>query len=197
MRPEETSSVSLFLANRPCACDVHSVAGTNKPNPWYVGVLVLACGAIAFDRFVVGAEAGVVDDPADEGVLGTEGGVAAASAQDRPREPLGERFALVASRLDPPVQRRLDGFESIAQTPLADDVSSEEQVERVGFATRHRLTAVLNQSGGDLAVVDGKLLHLGDVVEGAELVSINPDGVVFQADGEFIELAIIRPGFDR
>lgn len=173
------------------------MAGTNKPNLWYVGVLVLACGAIAFDRFVVGAEAGEVDNVSGEVVPGTEGEAAADTVQMQPREPLGKRFAVVSDQLAPPVQRRLDGFGSVARNSVSSGQSLENHAAKGGFATRHRLTAVLNQVGGDLAVVDGKLLHLGDVVEGAKLVSISPDGVIFQADGEFIELTITRPGFDR
>ena len=173
------------------------MAGRSKPNLWYVGVLVLAFGAIAFDRFVVGAEAGTIDEGSADEILGTDGVASADAGESRPGKPLGERFLLVANHLEPAIQRRLDGFES-SEVPIAQSGDpDDEPAEQNGFVDRHRLTAVLNQTGGDLAVVDGRLLHLGDVIESAELVSINPDGVIFQIGDDFIELPIVRPGFDR
>jgi len=171
------------------------VAGNKKPNLWYVVILGVAGAGLAFDKFVMSAEAHSETVGTEDQVVDTQSTTALQSAIIH-NEPLGERFEEAESLLAAPAFRRLDGFSK----PIADftpQTSSDSKATGGGFASRHKLTAVLSQPSGDLAVVDGLLLRIGETVEGLRLTKIENDGVFFEFEGKVIRLPLARPGLDR
>ena len=169
----------------------------NKPKFVHVLILGGALGGLAFDKFVLRAEAGTGEavhaaDEADAQVSTT-----ASEKVKIEREPLGERFELAERRLSLPAFRRLDAFSKPAEEIVIQAASEERATRDSGFRSRHRLTAVLSQESGDIAVVDGRLLKIGDTVEGVELVRIVPNAAVFMVGEEEIHLPLDRPGLDR
>lgn len=53
------------------------------------------------------------------------------------------------------------------------------------FLARHRLAATLNDAGRQRAVVDGKLMTIGDELDGYKLIRINPRWVIWESlDGK-------------
>lgn len=169
------------------------VAG-KKPNVWYLLILGVAGAGLAMDTFVIRAKAGtttgthIVDaGSASEGTATTTG--------PKRAEPLGGRFEVAQALLEPPAFRRLDGFAKPSDEIIAGP--SENGSPASGFAARHKLTAVLSQPSGDLAVVDGLLLRIGDTVESLRLSVIEKDAVVFDGEGKSVRLPLARPGFDR
>lgn len=171
------------------------MAGKKKPNLWYLVILGVAGVGLALDTFVLRANAGT--QAATDQAADTESSAASENAKVAalPRDPLGERFDLAASQLSLPAFRRLDAFAK----PGSDDIqsTSTESAPGGGFGSRHRLTAVLSQPSGDLAVVDGLLLRIGDTLEGLKLSKIENDGAVFEGEDQTIRLPLARPGLDR
>lgn len=53
------------------------------------------------------------------------------------------------------------------------------------FLARHRLAATLNDAGKQRAVVDGRLMMIGDELDGYKLIQINPRWVIWESlDGK-------------
>ena len=165
-----------------------------KLNLWYLVILGLAGAGLAMDTFVIRAKAGTTGGTENADAASASDSAAAVPDSKR-AEPLGGRFEVAQALLEPPAFRRLDGFAKPSEEILAS--GSENASPATGFAARHRLTAVLSQPSGDLAVVDGLLLRLGDSVEGLTLAVIEKDGAVFEGDGKSIRLPLARPSFDR
>ena len=172
------------------------MAGKNKPNVWYLVILGAAGAGLALDTFVIRAKAST-ETVVDETPEAVE---AAASTSSRTlpvqTEPLGTQFDNAAAPLEPPAFRRLDGFAK-PKLEVIQSAAPEKASPTGAFATRHKLTAVLSQPSGDLAVVDGLLLRIGDTVEGLRLVKIEKDAAVFEGDEKSIRLPLARPAFDR
>jgi len=161
---------------------------------WYLVILGVAGAGLAVDSFVLRAKAGT--EVAAETELQTDAATGSpAQAIAKKAEPLGDRFEVAQAMLEAPAFRRLDGFAKPSDEIIAGP--SENGSPATGFAARHRLTAVLSQPSGDLAVVDGLLLRIGDSVEGLRLSVIEKDAVVFEGDGKSVRLPLARPGFDR
>lgn len=165
-----------------------------KLNVWYLVILGVAGAGLAMDTFVIRANAGTTTGTESVDTGSASEGAAAATGPKR-AEPLGGRFEVAQALLEPPAFRRLDGFAKPSEEILAS--GSENASPASGFTSRHKLTAVLSQPSGDLAVVDGLLLRLGDSVEGLTLATIEKDGAIFEGEGKSIRLALARPGFDR
>ena len=165
-----------------------------KPNLWYVVILGVAGAGLGFDTFVLRAKA-TSEAPTVDSASPAAPVMGASLAPSKPNEPLGERFEAASDLLEAPAFRRLDGF--IKPSPESVGVTSDDASKTGGFLTRHKLTAVLSQPSGDLAVVDGALLRVGDTVEGLRLSTIEKDGVIFEAEGKQIRLPLARPNLDR
>jgi hypothetical protein len=60
------------------------------------------------------------------------------------------------------------------------------------FVRDHKLSTVsINATGGGVAVVDGKLLHIGGRIDGYQLVAINQQNAIFQSsDGARAKLKL-------
>ncbi len=171
------------------------MAGNKKPNLWYVAILGVAGAGLAFDKFVLSAQAGSETVGTEDRAV-DEKSIAAPQSAVIHNEPLGERFEEAQLLLKAPAFRRLDGF-SKPTAAFESQTTSDSKSPGGGFASRHKLTAVLSQPSGDLAVVDGLLLRIGESVEGLRLTKIENDGVIFEIDGKIIRLPLARPGLDR
>lgn len=171
------------------------VAGKQKPNLWYVVILGVAGAGLAFDTFVLKAKAGTETPETDEQTL-SNASLQLSSTLPEKREPLGAKFDEAESLLGAPAFRRLDAFSKPRPEEITQ-ITPETVNPNSGFASRHKLTAVLSQPNGDLAVVDGLLLRIGETVEGLRLTKIENDGVFFEIDGKLIHLPLARPGLDR
>ena len=168
-----------------------------KPNLIHVGIIGVAIGGLAFDKFVLRAEAGTAG-PVDVAAHAESTEVATGTQSDvRNSEPLGERFELASRRMPLPAFRRLDAFSEPAEEVVLQVESEKPSQQNTGFASRHRLTAVLSQPNGDIAVIDGRLLKIGETVEGVELIKIEPNGAIFKLGEQEIRLPLDRPGLDR
>lgn len=168
-----------------------------KPNLIHVGIVGAAIGGLAFDKFVLRAEADIVTPTETIEQPGVVSENAAVQAVSRNTEPLGLRFEQAGQRLSLPAFRRLDAFSEPAEEIVLQVQSENPSQQNTGFASRHHLTAVLSQPSGDIAVVDGRLLKIGDTVEGVELIKIETDGAVFKLGEQEIRLPLDRPGLDR
>lgn len=171
------------------------MAGTKKPNLWYVVILGAAGAGLAFDSFVLRAKADSEPTTEDAAIEAAATLSSTAAVKAAKNEPLGARFDAASALLESPAFRRLDGFVKASDDALI--ASPENSGTSGGFASRHKLTAVLSQPSGDLAVVDGLLLRVGDSVEGVKLTAIEKDGAIFEVEGKQIRLPLARPGFDR
>lgn len=168
-----------------------------KPNLIHVGIVGAALGGLAFDKFVLRAEADiVVPTESLEQTAGVDS-TADTQAVSLNTKPLGERFEQAGLRLSLPAFRRLDAFSEPAEEIVLQAESENSTHQGTGFASRHQLTAVLSQPSGDIAVVDGRLLKIGDTVEGIELIKIETDGAIFKLGEQEIRLPLDRPGLDR
>ncbi|MBC8108137.1 MAG: hypothetical protein H7Z14_16245 [Anaerolineae bacterium] len=60
------------------------------------------------------------------------------------------------------------------------------------FATDHKLSTIsVNTSGGGVAIVDGKLLHVGAKIDGYKLVAVNQQTATFEShDGTRAQLKL-------
>ncbi len=172
------------------------MAGKKKPNLLYVVILGVAGVGLAVDTFILRADAGTVAVTTENQADAQTSSVGAPKVMVK-NEPLGERFDEAMALLASPAFRRLDGFSKPNLDSSEPVQSTEGESVGVGFASRHRLTAVLSQPSGDLAVVDGLLLRIGEKVEGLRLTKIENDGVYFESEGKTIRLPLARPGFDR
>ncbi len=170
------------------------MAGNTKPNLWYLLILGAAGAGLALDTFVIRAKAST--EPVLAEAENTESASAGSRTLPSKAQPLGDQFDLAHALLDEPAFRRLDGFAK-PKAEVAEHLEPTKETPNAGFGSRHRLTAVLSQPSGDLAVVDGLLLRLGDTIEGLRLVKIENDGAIFESEGKSIRLPLARPGLDR
>lgn len=172
------------------------MAENKKPNLVYVAVLAVAGGGLMFDKFVLRADAGVGEAiPIAAETAQPEQNASKSPAIER--EPLAGRFNEAEGQLLIPALRRLDGFSE----PVDDiEIGTQKVTEPTaggGFASRHRLTSVLSQEGGDIAVVDGLLIKVGETIDGVKLIKVEKDGAIFQSGEIEIRLPLARPGLDR
>jgi hypothetical protein len=60
------------------------------------------------------------------------------------------------------------------------------------FATSHKLEAITMDPQGKRALIDDKLLRLGEMFEGFRLVAIDTESVTFERDGQRIQLELVK-----
>jgi len=174
-------------------------------------VLGLAVVALGTDRLFLGGPGR--PRAASASVLPTTEGAAPATPQDAWAAPTAERPPTLASRLEAAVEpfavdptKMRDAF-TIAETwlpelqepapaPTTESPEPAEPQPTAGevFATRHTLTSVILTSRGGSAVVDGKIVPLGQAVDGFTLLRLTPESAIFGADGDEVELRLRRQG---
>jgi hypothetical protein len=60
------------------------------------------------------------------------------------------------------------------------------------FATSHKLEAITMDPQGKRALIDDKLLRLGEMLEGFRLVAIDTESVTFERDEQRIQLELVK-----
>jgi len=81
---------------------------------------------------------------------------------------------------------------SWAPPKTVEDVVIDDGSPADVFRLSHELQAVMAGAGGGYAIVNGQGLHIGQTLDGYELVRIDEDAVVFRAEGLLVELVLQR-----
>ena len=173
----------------------------------YAAALGLALVSLVVDRLFLGGASGPADAAASTSAApGAPGSATAATAAVAPvaasldaGEMLADRLDLIARshalllddvhdafRAAPdwyPPQRAAQG---------TTDNTAPATVET--FPIRHRLMAVLQGDGGvDRAIVDGRPVRVGQIVDGFRLLNVTTRSALFERDGQTVELQIAEP----
>lgn len=155
-------------------------------------VLALAGAALVVDKLFLGAS-GPVAARADEVAAQAEASVAApvraAAAQPtvaKRLERLGAHGAEVGDAFAVPAAWRKVAVKNTEQGPNIDTPAA-------AFVKEHHVAAIL-RGGQDpaRAMVNGKLVTLGDSIDGGTLVEVNDQGAVFEVGGVRVLIAL-RP----
>lgn len=165
-----------------------------KPKGWAIGALVLAGAALGFDKFVLTASAGDAALPASD----TEPDGSATSpiqgAESRRRGGnLGEMFETYAGSItltDSEINSAFGVPASATPAPaLPADAEKNETRRDLGL----RLTGVLRRPEGDLAIVNGRTLGVGQSVGDITVTAITETSVELSTPIGPMSLSIGRP----
>jgi len=174
-------------------------------------VLAIAVTALLVDRLVLAPSATA---PRQAGAAPTAGAHQAAGGADPvtniaatadadPRFQLAQHLEEVAGRFELDAGALRDGFvpapswmTDLVEPPPPPEPEQEaappEVSPTVQFAERHTLTSVILISGGGSAVIDGKVVPLGQVIDGFQLVRLTRRSAVFASDGQEVQLSLRR-----
>lgn len=182
----------------------------------YVGMLVLAVAAFLADRLLLGAgtpgpnPAAASTRTAPESqeagsrpqAAGTAAGPFPQPAACRPQPPWVERLAALAKArgADPAASRDAfalqEPWRSQLKKPAPEALPEPPppSAPPAVFADKHKLTAVMMTGKGGSAIVDGRMLRMGQEIGGYKLIGLKPGRAVFQAGdgGEEVELSILQ-----
>ncbi len=147
-------------------------------------VLILALGFLGYDQLGTSAA------PGDE-ALADSGTLLMASTTTSNKAMLAnyDDGASLASRLAATAQKTgttspqsiRDAFRP-ANGWIANSIDGTRVSAADKFAADHKLSTVsLNGTGGGVAVVDGKMLHIGATLEGYKLIAITRQSATFQS----------------
>jgi len=174
----------------------------------YAGLLGLAAAALVVDRLWLTGGAAVPSQaqasirPPDRTLPAVVSAASAAGepvpAAPLPRAPasLADRLkALAASRAVDPGST-MDAFllpeswivRSQPTKPLAPPAPPAESIRR--FEDGHAVTSVFFSEQGGAAIVNGKLMKVGNEIDGFKLVRVTAAGAVFASGGEEVELKL-------
>jgi len=172
----------------------------SKTQKIYLALGVIAVAAFVVDRVFLGSGS---RGPAPARAAADTPGPAAAQPPPAPAPPLAvprsdrpslaDRLDALAKDADVDVGRMRDAFVPppswIAVTKSPEpEVVEPSAAEK--FAASHTLTAVLLAGKGGCAVVNGKVIQVGQEVDGFELVSLARECAVFQGGQERVELRL-------
>jgi len=167
-----------------------------------VGVLVIAGAGLLFDRVLLGAgmtgpaesSAGVIDASVDPATLLIPIDPAAAPALSS-SPTLADRLRLATGGHAPPEDGGRDAFAvhpdwvAAAQQSLAtDDEAVADMIS--AFRSAHKLDAVLVTGGRPCAVVDGRMVYIGQALGGYRLLEVEERSAVFERNGVRVVLHI-------
>lgn len=172
----------------------------SKERKIFVGVLLLALGALFVDRVVIGsdvtepqrASAGQASAPARTGEP-----PAAASVANTPQSP--PQGPSIADRLREVTQARGsargDVRDALAPSKAwADELGlgqSDTTVQQeIPFQDRHHLVAAVVIDGDRYVIIDDQTLGLGNTLDGYTLVDVNERTAVLESNGHRVELEI-------
>ncbi|MBL7140608.1 MAG: hypothetical protein ISS74_06830 [Planctomycetes bacterium] len=173
-----------------------------------VAILGLALAALAVDRVFLASGTSGPKAAGASSLPAPDSADAAGASQDKKTLPAADRPPTLAARLESaaeqfalaPTEMR-DGF-SIAETWLAElqvptaahppGPAEPQPSAAEAFAGRHTLTSVILTSQGGSAVIDGKVVPLGQAVDGFTLLRLTRESAVFGAAGEEVELRLRR-----
>lgn len=164
------------------------------------GVAVLALGivALAIDRaFVLPKSA-----PASEPGAFVDSYTATASEGETGPAPAASRAQTVARRLDAAwsdKNLRLEAPRNLFALPESWDRNSASgnaarprRTATASFAAAHTLEAIIMDEEGERALIDDRLVRLGESLDGHVLVRVNKESVLFERDGERIEFRLTK-----
>jgi len=172
-----------------------------------LAILAVAATALLVDRLVLAPSAsGPKHARAAATADGTPAGTSATSSPAPPTAPgadpgprLADRLRTIAqdAELDPDALR--DGFvpaaawlEELVEPPPEPEPPEPQASPATQFAQRHTLTSVILTSRGGSAVIDGKVVPMGQVLDGFRLTRLTRQSAVFEAAGEEVELRLRR-----
>jgi len=157
-----------------------------------IAVLALAGGALIVDKMFLGAT-GPAAARADEVAVQVET-TAAAPARSQPAQPtvakrlerLAPHGGEVGDAFAVPAAWRKVAVKAAEQGPNIDTPAA-------AFAKEHHIAAIM-RGGQDpaRAMVNGKIVSLGDSIDGGTLVEVNDQGAVFEVGGVRVLIAL-RP----
>lgn len=126
-------------------------------------------------------------------------GAPAASVPGAVRIPLAERLkALALEDRDPTAIR--EAFAPSAAWLASLEVAKPGGVPRpdsaVDFSRQHKLTSILRRGSAGSAIVDGKVVEIGEQVDGYRLIGLTADSAVFQSPRQQkeVKLTIVVTG---
>jgi hypothetical protein len=182
---------------------------STKQRKVYVAVLGLALGGLAVDRLVLdGGATGPRDAAAAIAAAGAPAPAAASPAGlNTLVSPAASRGPTLAARLEHiGKEHRLDPMciddafrPSLAwpkpASPAASDRPKAAEVDPTqAFLKAHRLMAVVQNTTGGAAIVNGRTLTVGMEIDGFKLVRITRRSATFEREGRSIELTLATPG---
>jgi hypothetical protein len=169
-------------------------------------VLGLAVAAFAVDRWVIGHA------PADDAAMTASAAAAPAARRTAPRPqrnrvPAADQMAdasqagvaTLAARLDEVARTQKLNLEVVndAFRPPAAWVGTqrtamvEDRPDAArDFLQRHRLTAVMRQTGGGVAIIDQKTVAVGQSLDGFRLVAVKERSAVLRRGQHRVELRL-------
>ncbi|MBM4018486.1 MAG: hypothetical protein FJ288_09205 [Planctomycetes bacterium] len=165
-----------------------------------LGALALVLVGLAVDRLLVSSEtlqparaaASPLPSPVLAAAKAAPGAPAAATGSFASPQParMAERLKALAAGPDhdPAAIREAfapsDAWLALLTAPKEKDIKVDLAAE---FARRHRLTSLLLAGPAGCAVVDGKVLRIGQQIDGFRLVGLAPDGAMFRSVREEAE----------
>ena len=167
----------------------------------YLAILGLALTAFLVDRLVLGGGSGRAAAPAS--VSGEEAAPSgeqplllpstdAGASSDKPS--LADRFQALAGTADLDPAEAKDAFapSKIWLTgPKATRLVTMRPSPGEEFAGKHRLTSVFMAREGSWATVDGKVIQVGQELEGFRLISVTCDSAIFRSGQDRVELKLL------
>jgi hypothetical protein len=182
--------------------------GLTRQRKAILGVLGLSGLSLVMDRaFFAPAEAGAdsVVEPAEADLpQRTDPAVAPVALADSGTPPLrsaaaqaarlreaAERFHLDPRAIDDVFRPR---WLAMPAAPAAEAV--ESLTDAAAFVAQHRLSAVMGSGPNGHAIVNGRLLRVGEVMGGYRLEGVGERLARFSSDGETAELRVDEPAVD-
>jgi len=171
----------------------------NKRQKMSVGVLAIGLVALLVDRMYVLPQSA----PAGQAAPADEYTVTATADRAAVPPPVSAPADLtVAAKLDaawsdnnPHSDEPRDLFSLPSSWPTtrrSQETPRPTVTAGSAFAARHRLEAITVDPQGKRALIDDKLLRLGETLEGFRLVAIDTESVAFERDGQHIQLELVR-----
>jgi hypothetical protein len=173
----------------------HKIAGS---------LCVLGLVAVGVDRvFILPEEATAVRLPSENYVVVEPSASSDETPEAVPVGSISTTRAAIADRLDTVAQQR--GFD-LNRVPnafvpprswLVEEVRQDIPSSRVTaamFEAKHVLTGVMAAGDRGYAIIDGRTLFIGQVLDGFELISVSERSAVLESAGERIELMLPEGG---
>lgn len=176
------------------------------------GLAALGAAALIADRVLLGGgsvtgpaeaqasyEKGAVEAGAGVSRTDTSTGTAVRRSGARPDSPLLHRMKELPEADDYPRVAGLNAFKPPeAWLPEPVEVVEEEPEPEPdrraeNFAAMHRLTAVMSGPSGDLAVIGGQTIRLGQSLDGFTLVAVDSRSAIFREGDVEVTLTLPEP----
>ncbi|MEM8756331.1 MAG: hypothetical protein AAGF47_00935 [Planctomycetota bacterium] len=159
--------------------------------------MALAGGALAFDQFILTADADTAGVSVDTAATDPVTDLVSRDANGgTPRRgvPLADRFEAVAPDLALDGTASAFGMPKNVRKPAAEPVAALSDDPAVGL----RLTSVIARNDGErIAVINGRPLRVGDKIDGAIVVGVDERSVDVETAVGVLTLELARPGLSK